>query len=220
MMEGLLLSEGQRILFFLYMLLCTNITQISPLSRWLFHLEPLLNSNLMHLLSSTSPIPRRCMIFDFLLLLWRFTDCCRLEKELRNFSCLTKGEDICIEYNKKKYYLNVLEGNCYLTPLSSDHLLLTNLVRPDVRGGGINIVEADIFLYCPSLLSISHCLGWPSYIFQLTLPPLLITKLPLPLLLLLLLPHPHLLFPPPQLPWAIHHLPRYITMVLTMIWWR
>jgi len=50
-----------------------------------------------------------------------------LEQKLRNFSCLTKGDDICIEYNNKNFYLNILE------------------VKPDdAETHAISIVETDI----------------------------------------------------------------------------
>jgi len=34
----------------------------------------------------------------------------RLEKNLRNFSCLTVGDKITINYNNKKYYIGIVEG--------------------------------------------------------------------------------------------------------------
>jgi len=50
-----------------------------------------------------------------------------LEQKLRNFSCLTKGDDIAIEYNNKIFILNILE------------------VKPDdAETHAISIVETDI----------------------------------------------------------------------------
>jgi len=49
-----------------------------------------------------------------------------LERALRGFTALTKGEEICIQYNNKNYYLTVLEA------------------EPPHPSGGINIVEADV----------------------------------------------------------------------------
>ena len=46
-----------------------------------------------------------------------------LEKSLRTYSCMTKGDQICIPYNDKKYYIDVLE------------------VRPD---GVASIIETDV----------------------------------------------------------------------------
>lgn len=33
-----------------------------------------------------------------------------LETTLRNFSCLTKGDCICLHYNNKKYYIDIIEA--------------------------------------------------------------------------------------------------------------
>ena len=46
-----------------------------------------------------------------------------LEKSLRTYTCMTKGDQICIPYNDKKYYIDVLE------------------VRPD---GVASIIETDV----------------------------------------------------------------------------
>jgi ubiquitin fusion degradation protein 1 len=46
-----------------------------------------------------------------------------LEKSLRTYSCMTKGDQICIPYNDKKYYIDVLE------------------VRPN---GVASIIETDV----------------------------------------------------------------------------
>ncbi len=33
-----------------------------------------------------------------------------LERTLRNFACLTKGDTICFNYNNKKYFIDVIEA--------------------------------------------------------------------------------------------------------------
>lgn len=33
-----------------------------------------------------------------------------LETTLRGFSCLTKGDCICLHYNNKKYYIDIIEA--------------------------------------------------------------------------------------------------------------
>jgi len=54
-----------------------------------------------------------------------------LENRLRNFSCLTQGDVIKIEYNSKNYFLNVIE------------------VKP---GTSVSIVETDLFIdFAPPL---------------------------------------------------------------------
>jgi ubiquitin fusion degradation protein 1 len=56
-----------------------------------------------------------------------------LEVALRNFSCLTKDEVICIDYNDTKYYINVVE------------------VQPS-RYNAVSIVETDVRLdFAPPL---------------------------------------------------------------------
>jgi ubiquitin fusion degradation protein 1 len=34
----------------------------------------------------------------------------RLETTLRNFSCLTAGDNIMVAYNNKKYYIDIIES--------------------------------------------------------------------------------------------------------------
>jgi len=43
-----------------------------------------------------------------------------LERTLRGYSCLTKGDTICLPYNNKKYFIDVIEAKpkvLYLPPL-------------------------------------------------------------------------------------------------------
>jgi len=55
-----------------------------------------------------------------------FSQLCRLEKSLRNFATLTKGETICFRYNDQNYYLTVLE------------------VKPEQESQAISIIETDV----------------------------------------------------------------------------
>ena len=55
-----------------------------------------------------------------------------LEMTLRGFSCLTRGDCICLHYNNKKYYIDITEAKpqvskvlapCYVPPLGASHAL-------------------------------------------------------------------------------------------------
>ena len=39
-----------------------------------------------------------------------------LERTLRGYSCLTKGDTICLPYNNKKYYINIVEAKPQVSP--------------------------------------------------------------------------------------------------------
>ena len=41
-----------------------------------------------------------------------------LEMTLRGFSCLTRGDCICLHYNNKKYYIDITEAKPQVLPLS------------------------------------------------------------------------------------------------------
>ncbi len=42
-----------------------------------------------------------------------------LEMTLRGFSCLTRGDCICLHYNNKKYYIDITEAKPQVCSLSS-----------------------------------------------------------------------------------------------------
>lgn len=54
------------------------------------------------------------------------TVCPSLERALRNFSTLTRGDIIQIEYNDKSYEIRVLD------------------IQPETQHGGVSIVETDL----------------------------------------------------------------------------
>lgn len=39
-----------------------------------------------------------------------------LERTLRGYSCLTKGDTICLPYNNKKYYIDIIEARPQVHP--------------------------------------------------------------------------------------------------------
>lgn len=49
-----------------------------------------------------------------------------LERTLRGYSCLTKGDTICLPYNNKKYFIDVIEARPQVTLCYSSHRIHTD----------------------------------------------------------------------------------------------
>ena len=76
-----------------------------------------------------------------------------LETTLRGFSCLTVGDTICLHYNNKRFYIDIIEAKPQARPF-----LPANYIQ-----------KADIKCIYASLISPAFCTGLAAYVLSFCL---------------------------------------------------